>query len=234
MRTDMHPPHPAGEQEGPHRRSPRRRSARWSPRRRESPTAQWPAALSANARRIIELFNLSPADFGAPLRAVIPPGVVSPAPGRILLITGPSGAGKSVLLRRLCAAASRRVAVINVGALALAPAACVDQFGRDLPAGLDLLNRVGLGEAYTYLRRPDELSDGQRWRLRLAVSIHRAMALHGRKHASRPPIDAIVLAADEFGAVLDGVSAAVVARSLRRIIDRLHRVGLPLAAMLAT
>jgi ABC-type ATPase with predicted acetyltransferase domain len=189
--------------------------------------------LSRNARRIVELFDLLPSDLAAPARLSVPPGLRLPNPGNILLVTGPSGAGKSMLLRRLAAGAPRNVAVIDVNAIALAPVACVDQFGPRLADALDLLNRVGLGEACTYLRRPVELSDGQRWRLRLAVAIHRAtaMRLAGGRNGGR---EAIVLVADEFCAVLDRVSAAVVARSLRRTIDRLHRAGLPIAALLAT
>ena len=39
---------------------------------------------------------------------------------------------------------------------------------------LKLLGRVGLGEAWSYLRTPSELSEGQKFRLRLAVGLWRA------------------------------------------------------------
>ena len=230
----MPPPRAAGEMEGPHGRSPRRGTARWNARRHNVPVTPWPAPLSRNARRIVELFGLMPSDLAAPALLNIPPGLGLPLAGHILLITGPSGAGKSTLLRRLASSAPPDVAVIDVNAIALAPVACVDQFGHELAGALDLLNRVGLGEACTYLRQPAELSDGQRWRLRLAVALHRAMGMHDRRHAPPARASAIVLAADEFCAVLDRVSAAVVARALRRTIDRLCRAGLPIAAMLAT
>jgi hypothetical protein len=149
-----------------------------------------------------------------------------PAGGRILLITGPSGSGKSHLMRSLLATAPP-ASVIDVANLALPPVPCVDQFGQSLPAALALLNRVGLGEARTYISLPAELSDGQRWRLRLAIAIHRAGAHHRR---GRP----VFLAADEFCAVLDRVTACVVARSLRRTISALATGETPMSAVVAT
>jgi ABC-type ATPase with predicted acetyltransferase domain len=89
-------------------------------------------------------------------------------------------------------------------------------------AGLEALSRVGLGEVWTYLRTPGELSEGQRWRLRAALGLARAGDQHvgqarplkgsakGRLH---------VLAIDEFAAPLDRVTAMVVARALRRAMS---------------
>src|SRR5690606_26624193 len=116
--------------------------------------------------------------------------------------------------------------VLDVARTPVRRVPCVDQLGTDVQFSLGLLSRVGLGEAATCLCLPDELSDGQRWRLRLAVCLARAMRQrpdgNGRRRAA-------VLCADEFCATLDRVSAAVVARCLRRTVDRLARVGLPLS-----
>ena len=87
------------------------------------------------------------------------------------------------------------------------------------------LARVGLAEAWTYLRTPAELSDGQRWRLRLAVALDRA-----RRATTNHPTARVVLVADEFAALLDRVTGCVVARSLRRTIGPGSRV----AALVAT
>lgn len=89
------------------------------------------------------------------------------------------------------------------------------------------LARVGLGDAFLMLRRPCELSDGQRARLRLA----QAMAELRRRPAGR----FVVLLADEFAAPLDRVTAAVLARQIRRWVDQMHaeRPG-GLSAVLAT
>ena len=66
-----------------------------------------------------------------------------------------------------------------------------------------------MGEAWSYLRLPSELSDGQRWRLKLARALWTAQA------SDAPAI----IACDEFAAVLDRVTAMVASRCLRRVID---------------
>ena len=154
-----------------------------------------------------------PASLDVPLLAL--------RPATITLIAGPSGAGKSTLLRATRAAhPSRRW--INLATIAAPDVPLVDCFA-DLPLrdALALLARVGLGEAWTYLRTPGELSEGQRWRFRLALALHDA-ARHER--------DAPVIACDEFAAVLDRVTALIVAHRLRRAIDKMPHA----AAVVAT
>ena len=160
----------------------------------------------------------SSADAKAASDVPAPPAFPAPVlrPGTITLVTGASGAGKSTLLRATRDAhANRRW--IDLAQLTTAPdAPLVDCFD-DLPLrdALALLARVGLGEAWTYLRTPAELSDGQRWRFRLALALHAAAG------APRDESDAPVIACDEFAAVLDRVTAIVVAHRLRRAIDAL-------------
>jgi ABC-type ATPase with predicted acetyltransferase domain len=166
--------------------------------------------------------------------------------GQVVLITGASGSGKSTLLRDLRAARRARIgrsarAWIDLARVPLGtPAAPVidvmtqAQGGGDddasVIAALEALSRVGLGEVLTYLRTPAQLSEGQRWRLRLALALARATrgskgppgACQGPAFmpgtAPPPPPPPTVLAADEFGALLDRVTAMVVARALRRAV----------------
>jgi ABC-type ATPase with predicted acetyltransferase domain len=128
-----------------------------------------------------------------------------PRAGGIALITGPSGSGKSTLLRALRSLARGR-RWIDISAIRLPRRPVVECFPRLPPdQALTLLSRVGLAEAQCCIRTPTALSDGQRWRLRLALALH---------HASwRGPA---VLACDEFAALLDRVSACTMARLLRK------------------
>jgi len=161
------------------------------------------------------------------------------ASGRIVLITGPSGAGKSSLLCHIGSRYDQRL-WIDLAGVRLPDRAVVDCFPRDVPLEhvLAALGRVGLGEVWTYLRTPRQLSEGQRWRLRLALALHRAQtSLPTQREPSGSaaglspnPQPTVVLACDEFGALLDRVTASVVARVLRRSITDAPNV----CALLAT
>ena len=150
--------------------------------------------------------------------------------GTITLIAGPSGAGKSTLLRATRDAHPNRrwidlatvAAADDDGGANAHHLPLVDCFGHlPLRDTLALLARVGLGEAWSYLRTPAELSEGQRWRFRLALALH---------DAARHAADAPVIACDEFAAVLDRVTALIVAHRLRRAIDAIGHA----AAVVAT
>jgi len=82
----------------------------------------------------------------------------------------------------------------------------VDCFGEaELEEVLGWLSMAGLSDAFAMLRKPEELSDGQRYRFRLAQAL-----------AQRPKFIVI----DEFCASLDRVTAAVVAANVRKFADR--------------
>jgi ABC-type ATPase with predicted acetyltransferase domain len=145
---------------------------------------------------------------------ILPPLRLTLAGGRLLFLTGPSGSGKSSLLTLIADAlrgrADARVIELN---LARPEADALDRPLVDLFAGLPLdrvlalLSLAGLNDAFVMLRRPSELSDGQRYRLRLAQAMHRAEGGDDRL---------TVVLADEFGATLDRLTAAVLARGLRK------------------
>lgn len=132
-------------------------------------------------------------------------------PGTVVLITGASGSGKSTLLRLLSGKADPTLGRIeptdradHVAWLDLGledTRRLVDLVADSLPAAIDLLNSVGLGEAAVYLRRPSELSHGQQYRAALAV-----LAGSGRN----------IWVADEFCSTLDPLVEALVARTLGR------------------
>lgn len=145
-----------------------------------------------------------------------------PTPGQILFIGGASGSGKSSLLRTLQRKARGSYERLNLARVPLPPKPVVDLFDDPaFPITLRRLCAVGLAEVWTWLRRPSELSEGQRWRLRLAL------ALQWSETRDRP----MLLVCDEFAAVLDRVSACIVARVVRQAVDR-HPARL--AALIAT
>lgn len=122
--------------------------------------------------------------------------------GDIVYVTGQSGSGKSVLLHDLKAqlvAAGKNV--MDLMDVPMLDAPLIDQIGESTDAGVKLLNQAGLGDAYLYCRRPSELSDGQKYRFRLAKLIEAR---------------ADVWIADEFAAVLDRETAKIVAFNISK------------------
>ena len=98
---------------------------------------------------------------------------------------------------------------MDVAALELPDRPLVDALGLPFAEGLSLLARCGLAEPRLMLRTPSELSDGQRFRFRLAFAL-----------AHRPGGDTPhILAVDEFTAVLDRTLARVIAFNVRRLCD---------------
>jgi uncharacterized protein len=185
-----------------------------------------PVARSKRAKTVARWFGLKLPDRATqddakqPLDELTAMTIASlaPAPGEIVLITGPSGAGKSSLLRAI-RAITRGGAVrwINLDRIHIrSHRAVVDVFGRaSLRRVLEQLSRVGLAEVWTYLRKPHELSEGQRWRLKLAIALMRARYRRSRSKRDSPRA---VIVCDEFAALLDRVTACVVAHTLRRAI----------------
>ena len=125
-------------------------------------------------------------------------------PGDVVYINGQSGSGKSCLLRELAGQmrdSGLRVADIDQVELR-EDCALIDQLGTTMQSAIELLSRAGINDAYLAIMRPAQLSDGQRYRLRLAKLFES---------------DAHVMVADEFGAVLDRVTAKTVAFNAQKL-----------------
>ncbi len=134
--------------------------------------------------------------------------------GDIVYITGPSGAGKSVLLSELekSIPASQKV---NLARIKLpADKTLIDSIDGDFLDCLKTLSTAGLNDVFCILNQPANLSDGQKYRFRLA------MAMAGGKK---------FIFADEFCSNLDRITAAVISHNIHKFAKR-NKVTFILAA----
>jgi uncharacterized protein len=145
--------------------------------------------------------------------------------GEVALVAGPSGSGKTMVLRALVREPGARAVVVGIvpaGLRAAGGGGVVDLFRSPLEMTIRLLSLAGLADASVFTRCPGELSEGQRWRLGLALAMERvgeaarAVSAGGPAGVSGP----VTLIVDEFASTLDRTSAMCVAVSLRRWLAR--------------
>lgn len=148
---------------------------------------------------------------------IVPKTDLRLSPGQLVFVTGSSGSGKSTILR-LIRDHIRQQATAHALSFDTLPdipdRPLVDCLpNRPLDTTLRLLSLAGLNDAFVMLRKPSELSDGQRYRLRLA----QVMAMV--EENVLPSIPKVILA-DEFCATLDRTTARVIARNVRKWVSR--------------
>jgi len=158
-------------------------------------------SLSPNVISIAKMFGLG-TDQDKPIQ-VLGRGEITIESGQVVYLTGASGAGKSVLLKEL---QEKIPEAIDLNKYELSEGVpIVDCFADGLDDSFLWLGTAGLSDAYVMLRTAEQLSDGQRYRLRLALAL-----------ADKPK--AIFI--DEFCAALDRITAAVIAHNVRRYADQ--------------
>jgi ABC-type ATPase with predicted acetyltransferase domain len=123
------------------------------------------------------------------------------SPNDVVYITGDSGSGKSVLLRAIRAdLGGEAVDLSEVAVDADKP--LIETVGATVEEGLELLSKVGLNDAFLFLRTYNQLSDGQKYRYRIAKLIE-----SGKQWWLM----------DEFAACLDRDTAKIIAFNLQKI-----------------
>jgi ABC-type lipoprotein export system ATPase subunit len=122
-------------------------------------------------------------------------------PTDIVYITGDSGSGKSVLLRAIRADLGEEAIDLNEIQVDL-DKPLIETVGATVEQGLELLSKVGLNDAFLFLRTYSQLSDGQKYRYRIAELIE-----SGKQFCLM----------DEFAATLDRDTAKIISYNLQKI-----------------
>jgi ABC-type ATPase with predicted acetyltransferase domain len=123
----------------------------------------------------------------------------------IVYITGDSGSGKSVLLKALERDIRQDwgLTCINIAEIKPEPGKpLIETVGKTLEEALELLSKVGLNDAFLFLRTYEQLSDGQKYRYKIAKMIES---------------QAQFWIMDEFAATLDRDTAKIVAYNLQKL-----------------
>ncbi|MEN3047950.1 MAG: GNAT family N-acetyltransferase [Candidatus Caldarchaeales archaeon] len=156
-------------------------------------------------RRVLDVHDAFGIGLDGRRRVIYRDLVVDVDPGDVVFVTGESGGGKSLILRDLAEKLRDVEAfrpVVDLKEIEAKPRELViEGVGRDTKEAIGLLSSVGLGEAFVFLRRFRELSDGQKFRYLLAKALDR-----------RPR----TLVADEFCSNLDRTTAKVIAYLVQR------------------
>src|SRR5262249_5333396 len=150
-----------------------------------------PVRRSLASARVADLFGLVADE---PAHVVAEEVMLDIRPGDLVLFTGPSGSGKSSLMR----AAGRELGAVDVASLALPDVRLIDAMPGPVDVRLAALSACGLAEARLLLRTPTELSDGQRYRFRLAFALARTRREERGSSEDSQPSRASILARRSF------------------------------------
>jgi len=126
----------------------------------------------------------------------------------IVYITGDSGSGKSVLLRKLEHLLKPKT--INIKDVVVAPyKPIIETVGKTLEEGLELLSKAGLNDAFLFIRRYDQLSEGQKYRYKIAKLME--------------SVDKQFWVMDEFCSLLDRETAKIVAYNVQKLARQMQK-----------
>jgi len=168
-----------------------------------SATLHWQGQISDRAAQVCRMFGLTVDRLAE--RCVSHDCQVEINDGDIVYITGPSGAGKSIILNELSKSVPAQD-MVSLDQMELpAGRTLIDYIDGDFVTSLRILSTAGLGDVFCILSQPANLSDGQKYRFRLAM----ALAM-GKKFVF----------ADEFCSNLDRITAAVISYNVHKFAKR--------------
>lgn len=179
------------------------------PKARNYCIVRHPRAVTRSARVLEVSFQFGLPPHNPPIRLVENLNLDF-APGSITYLCGPSGSGKTALLQAIARTEpqARRVAQV-VYPKSRAVIDAVASRG-SLGDALSILTACAFGEPRLWIRDYRDLSDGERFRARLA----RAVSIHLAAKSKGP------LLCDEFCAILHRRVAKAIAYNLRKFIRR--------------
>lgn len=128
--------------------------------------------------------------------------------GDMIYVTGDSGGGKSLLLRAFKEFFGDQA--IDISSVEVDPErVLVEGVGKDVKEAIEILSLSGLNDAFLFLRKYKELSEGQKYRFKLAKLVDSKSKT--------------VWILDEFCATLDRVMAKVISYSVQKIGRKLGK-----------
>jgi ABC-type transport system involved in cytochrome c biogenesis ATPase subunit/N-acetylglutamate synthase-like GNAT family acetyltransferase len=128
--------------------------------------------------------------------------------GNVIYVTGDSGGGKTLLLKAFKDFFREEAAVLSD--FEINPEeTLVEGVGKDVKEAIEILSLCGLNDAFLFLRKYKELSDGQRYRYKLAKLINAK--------------EKTVWIIDEFCATLDRVMARIIAYLVQKTARKLGK-----------
>lgn len=122
----------------------------------------------------------------------------------VLYLTGMSGSGKSSLLNEF----KKEYNFVKPHFDEQCDTPIIDSIGKDVTEALYLLNSVGLGEAFIYVKPYKYLSDGQKYRYEIAKLIES---------------DQKVWCIDEFCSFLDRTTAKIVSYNIQKVARKFNK-----------
>ncbi len=129
------------------------------------------------------------------------------SPRDIVYVTGDSGSGKSVLLKAIKQDLNEET--IDMAEIQPNPdKSIINTVGKDFNEALELLSKAGLNDAFLFIRRFKELSDGQKYRYKIAK------LMESQKQW---------WIADEFCSMLDRDTAKIVAFNIQKIARQMGK-----------